>query len=94
MLARKVLADDVVKTTYLSYQYLESKALLLGLLEKPQDFMTHLQRFSLSFATQVTYGFRTPTHNHPLVKKIFYVSLQGSHDLDADLAVLNLIILG
>lgn len=74
MLARKVLADDVVKTTYLSYQYLESKALLLGLLEKPQDFMTHLQRFSLSFATQVTYGFRTPTHDHPLVTKIFYVS--------------------
>ncbi|KAG8164286.1 hypothetical protein KVR01_006204 [Diaporthe batatas] len=71
-LGRKVLAESVVKTTYLSYQYLESAALLQGLLEKPEDFMIHLQRFSLSFATQITYGFRTPTHDHPLVAKIFY----------------------
>ncbi|KAI1812661.1 cytochrome P450 [Poronia punctata] len=44
--------------TYVPYQDLENKAMLLGFLERPGDFIDHLRRYTASLTTQMTFGFR------------------------------------
>ncbi|XXG96066.1 hypothetical protein Hte_002343 [Hypoxylon texense] len=75
-LARKVLDDNIIRTTFLAYQDLESKAMLLGLLEEPELFINHLQRFTTSFTTQMTFGYRTPGADDPFMQKLFHVRLK------------------
>ncbi|RYP13624.1 hypothetical protein DL767_010634 [Monosporascus sp. MG133] len=72
--ARMVLDDDIVRTTYLAYQDLESRDMLHGLLEKPDEFINHLKKFTTSFTTQIVFGYRTPNEDDPFMKKLFYTA--------------------
>lgn len=53
------------------YQDLESKQLLHGFLEAPNDFVDHVHRYSNSVITQIVWGWRSATHDDPRVKKVF-----------------------
>ncbi|KAI1470391.1 putative cytochrome P450 [Daldinia caldariorum] len=57
--------------TYVPYQDLENKAMLMGFLESPSDFNDHLRRYTTSLTTQMTFGFRTTTIDDRRFKEIF-----------------------
>ncbi|KAI1432418.1 cytochrome P450 [Xylaria sp. CBS 124048] len=60
--ARKLMYTVLNPTSaqnYIPYQDLESKAMLLGLLERPDDFVDHIRRYSTSLTTQMTFAHRT-----------------------------------
>lgn len=59
---------------YVPYQDLENKALLLGMLESPGNFIDHLRRYTASLTTQMTFGFRTTSIEDPRFKEAFDVS--------------------
>jgi len=59
--------------TYVPYQDLETKRMLLDFLEKPESFIEHMRRFSASLTTQMTFGFRTTTIHDPRFKESFDV---------------------
>lgn len=63
-----------VSRSYVPYQELESKALLMGLLENPSDFFNHIRRYTTSLTTQMTFGYRTPTSDDPNLLEMFEVS--------------------
>jgi hypothetical protein len=44
---------------YIPYQDLESKCLMAGLLDEPDNFLGHIRRFTNSLTTQMVFGFRT-----------------------------------
>ncbi len=72
-LAKGVLSDNMVRSTFLAYQDLESRAMLVGFLERPDQFISHLKRFTTSFATQMVFGHRTPSEDDLFMKKLFHV---------------------
>jgi hypothetical protein len=55
----------------IAYQDLESKQLLIGLLDSPDLFREHNSRYTASVITQITYGWRTPTSDDIRVKVLF-----------------------
>jgi hypothetical protein len=61
--------------TYVPYQELESKAMLMGFLESPEFFYEHIRRFTNSLTTQMVFGFRTTSINDPKFKQLFEVCL-------------------
>lgn len=63
-----------VARTYVPYQDLEIKAMLMGLLETPDDFFQHIRRYTTSLTTQMTFGYRTPTSKDPNLLEMFDVS--------------------
>ena len=63
-----------VATSYVPYQDLENKALLVGLLNTPENFVDHIRRFTSSFTTQMIFGFRTTRIDDPKLKQLFWVS--------------------
>lgn len=65
----------VAARTYVPYQDLESKAMLLGFLESPSNYIDHLRRFAASLTTQMTFGFRTTSIEDPRFKEAFDVSV-------------------
>lgn len=75
-MARK-LAHRVVKIetarTYVPYQDLENKAMLLDMLDDPDNFIDHLRRYTASLTTQMTFGFRTTSIQDPKFKEAFDV---------------------
>ena len=56
------------------YQDLEAKAMLVGLLEDPDDFINHIRRYTTSLTTQMTFGYRTPTSDDKNLLDLFEVS--------------------
>lgn len=70
--AHRVLNAGISKT-YLPYQELENRAMLVGFLETPNDFISHLRRYTASLTTQMTFGFRTTTIQEPRFKEAFDV---------------------
>lgn len=44
---------------YIPYQDLENKKMMVDLLDRPNDFVQHLRRYTSSLTTQMVYGFRT-----------------------------------
>ncbi|OAL34493.1 hypothetical protein AYO20_06336 [Fonsecaea nubica] len=56
---------------YIPYQDLENKQMLLGLLERPDDFVLHLRRYTSSLTTQMVYGFRTISTEDPRMLQFF-----------------------
>ncbi|PHH61211.1 hypothetical protein CDD81_692 [Ophiocordyceps australis] len=56
--------------TYTPYQDLESKALLIGMLERPDQFVNHLRRFTTSLTTQMTFGFRITDESGPTIQRM------------------------
>jgi hypothetical protein len=68
--------------TYVPYQDLENKAMLLGVLENPNNFIEHLRRYTASLTTQMTFGFRTTDIGDPRFKQAFdvcYIPLLDFH---------------
>ncbi|KAI1336781.1 cytochrome P450 [Xylariaceae sp. FL0016] len=57
---------------YVPYQDLESRAMLVGMLERPGRFFDHLRRFTNSLSTQIVFGFRTPNLDDPKLKQLFH----------------------
>lgn len=75
-MARKLvhrILNVTAARTYVPYQDLENKAMLLGMLERPNDFIDHLRRYTASLTTQMTFGFRTASIGDPRFKKAFDV---------------------
>ncbi|KAI1772057.1 cytochrome P450 [Hypoxylon cercidicola] len=62
-----------VAGTYVPYQDLESKALLLELLADPDEFVGHIRRYTTSIMTQMTYGFRITYLDDTRFKEMFDV---------------------
>ena len=65
----------VAARTYVPYQDLESKAMLLGFLENPGNFIDHLRRYAASLTTQMTFGFRTTSIEDSRFKEAFDVGM-------------------
>lgn len=59
---------------YIPYQDLENKSMLLGLLERPDDFVLHLRRYTSSLTTQMVYGFRTTSTEDERMLQFFNVN--------------------
>ncbi|XP_014555486.1 hypothetical protein COCVIDRAFT_16919 [Bipolaris victoriae FI3] len=60
-------------TNYQVIQDFESKVLLKELLQDPNDFMDINRRYSASVIMRVTYGYRIPSWDDPLIKRIYSV---------------------
>lgn len=72
-LAHSVLNVKVARS-YVPYQDLENKAMLMGFLESPNDFINHIRRYTTSLTTQMTFGYRTPASDDPNLVEMFDVS--------------------
>jgi hypothetical protein len=73
---RKIVHNNLnikAARTYVPYQDLENKAMLIGLLEKPDQFIDHIRRFTNSLTTQMIFGFRTISTEDPKLKQLFSV---------------------
>ncbi|KAH9983676.1 cytochrome P450 [Xylariaceae sp. FL0662B] len=57
--------------TYVPYQDLENKAMLLGFLESPAQFIDHIRRYTNSLTTQMIFGFRTTSIDDLKLKQLF-----------------------
>jgi cytochrome P450 len=51
--------------SYVPYQDLENKAMLMGMLEAPERFVDHIRRYTNSLTTQMAFGFRTTSIEDP-----------------------------
>ncbi|KAF2827188.1 cytochrome P450 [Ophiobolus disseminans] len=58
-------------TTYLPYQDLENKQMLVDLLDSPRNFVEHIRRYSNSLTTQMVFGFRTTSHTDSKLRQLF-----------------------
>jgi len=66
----KILGVTAARS-YVPYQDLENKAMLMGMLEQPAHFIDHLRRYTASLTTQMTFGFRTTSIEDPKFKEAF-----------------------
>ncbi|KAI0879961.1 cytochrome P450 [Annulohypoxylon maeteangense] len=73
--------------TYVPYQDLENKAMLLGFLECPGDFADHIRRYTASLTTQMTFGFRTTAIQDPRFKESFDIFDRSSELIGSRIAV-------
>ena len=55
--------------SYVPYQELENKQMLVGLLDTPNQFIDHIRRYTNSLTTQMVFGFRTIDINDPKLKQ-------------------------
>ncbi|KAI1125555.1 cytochrome P450 [Nemania abortiva] len=69
-LAHGVLNIQVARS-YVPYQDLENRAMLMGFLDAPDQFLNHLRRYTTSLTTQMTFGYRTPTSDDPNLIEMF-----------------------
>ncbi|KAF1949794.1 cytochrome P450 [Byssothecium circinans] len=74
--------------TYLPYQDLENKAMLLGFLETPDLFIDHIRRYTNSLTTQMVFGFRTTSIDDPKLKQLFHGFEKFSQVTGTDTAAL------
>ncbi|KAJ8128204.1 hypothetical protein O1611_g5430 [Lasiodiplodia mahajangana] len=58
--------------TYVPYQDLENKAMLLGFLEQPSRFFNHIRRYTYSISTQMIFGFRTLAIDDPKLEQLIH----------------------
>jgi cytochrome P450 len=82
---RKIVHNNLnikAARTYVPYQELENKAMLVGFLESPDLFIDHIRRYTNSLTTQMIFGFRTTSIDDPKLKQLFSVSeiFRGSQD--------------
>ncbi|KIA75782.1 hypothetical protein HK57_00396 [Aspergillus ustus] len=69
-LAHGVL-NVAVARSYVPYQDLENRAMLVGLLHTPDAFIGHIRRYTTSLTTQMTFGYRTPAVDDPNLVEMF-----------------------
>lgn len=84
------LLNSTMAVKYQPTQDYESKQLLVDILNTPDKFYQHNRRYSASVIMLVTYGYRLPTWEHPLVKEIYNVldnvtemTAPGAHVVDS-----------
>lgn len=73
---RKVVHNSLsikATRTYISYQDLESKQLLVDLIDQPKLFREHIRRYTSSLVTQIVFGFRTARHDDPKLQQLISV---------------------
>ncbi|KAF1845289.1 cytochrome P450 [Cucurbitaria berberidis CBS 394.84] len=71
---RKIVHNNLnikAARTYVPYQDLENKAMLVGFLETPDLFIEHIRRYTNSLTTQMIFGFRTTSIHDPKLKQLF-----------------------
>ncbi|KAF3003711.1 hypothetical protein E8E13_009112 [Curvularia kusanoi] len=74
-MVRKIVHNNLnikAARTYVPYQDLENKAMLMGILEKPDLFADHIRRYTNSLTTQMIFGFRTTSIDDPKLKQLFH----------------------
>ncbi|KAI0197905.1 cytochrome P450 [Astrocystis sublimbata] len=74
--------------TYVPYQDLENKAMLLAFLEKPNDFIDHLRRYTASLTTQMTFGYRIRSIQDSNFKEAFDIFDRSSELIGSRTAAL------
>ncbi|KAI1338689.1 cytochrome P450 [Xylariaceae sp. FL0016] len=84
-LAQRILNVSAART-YVPYQDLENKAMLLGILDHPNDFVDHLRRYTASLTTQMTFGFRTVTIHDTRFKEAFDIFDRSSEMIGSRIA--------
>ncbi|KAI1769929.1 cytochrome P450 [Hypoxylon cercidicola] len=65
----KILNANAVRA-YTAYQNLESRQMLVDILDRPDEQKRHMQRFSNSVSCQMVYGFRTTTWSDPKLQSV------------------------
>ncbi|KAI0873260.1 cytochrome P450 [Hypoxylon argillaceum] len=55
---------------YTPYQILESRQMLVDILDSPDHYETHIQRYSNSVTCQMVYGFRTTSWSDPKLQSV------------------------
>lgn len=63
--------------TYVPYQDLENKVMLQGFLDQPEDFLSHLRRYTFSLSTQIIFGYRSPNMDDPNLQQLFWVCVSS-----------------
>ncbi|KAL3426703.1 cytochrome P450 oxidoreductase [Phlyctema vagabunda] len=88
--ASHALLNSNTAIKYQPIQDFESKQLLVDFLDTPENFYEHNRRYSASVIMLVTYGYRLPTWDDPLVKEIYEVldnltemTAPGAHAVDS-----------
>ncbi|KAF2252656.1 cytochrome P450 [Trematosphaeria pertusa] len=76
------LLNLTTSVKYQPVQNFESKQLLVDFLNSPKDFYMMNRRYSASVIMLVTYGYRIPSWEDPLIKKIYTV-LENFTDMTA-----------
>ncbi|KAI1851131.1 hypothetical protein JX266_003796 [Neoarthrinium moseri] len=72
---RKIVHNNLnikASRTYVPYQDLENKAMLMGFLQTPNLFVDHIRRYTNSLTTQMIFGFRTTSIDDPKLKQLFH----------------------
>ncbi|KAI1125338.1 cytochrome P450 [Nemania abortiva] len=90
-IARKLghrILNTTIARSYVPYQDLESKAMLLGFLENPNDFIDHLRRYTASLMTQMAFGFRTASIQDLRFKEAFDIFDRSSEIIGSKTAAL------
>lgn len=59
--------------SYVPYQDLENKLMLIDFLDKPDDYDINLKRYTHSLTTQIIFGFRTLSAEDEKFKRLFEV---------------------
>lgn len=84
------LLNAATAIKYQPIQDYESKQMMVELLDSPAQFYQHSRRYSASVIMLVTYGYRLPSWEHPLMKKIYTVldnltemTAPGAHAVDS-----------
>ncbi|KAI1608317.1 cytochrome P450 [Exophiala viscosa] len=67
------LLNATAAIKYQPIQDFESKQLMKELLDDPENFYMHNRRYSASVIMKLTYGFRLPTWDHPVFKRVYQV---------------------
>ncbi|KFY21112.1 hypothetical protein V491_03152 [Pseudogymnoascus sp. VKM F-3775] len=57
--------------SYVPYQMLENKQMLNEILYEPQNVLQAIRRYSNSLTTAMTFGWRTPSNNDPMLQQLF-----------------------
>lgn len=65
-----------VSKSYIPYQELENRAMLMGFLEKPELFIDHIRRYTNSLTTTMIFGFRTTAIDDPKLLQLFDVGFR------------------
>ncbi|KAI1360873.1 cytochrome P450 family protein [Xylaria arbuscula] len=64
------IMNVVAARAFIPYQTLESRQMLVDMLESPDNYERHIQRYSNSIACQMTYGFRTTSWTDPKLQSV------------------------
>lgn len=60
-----------VANSYIPYQDLENKQMLIDLLDYPDDFVGHIRRYTDSVTTQMVFGYRSVNKDDRLIKEFY-----------------------